>query len=211
MLCSRCDKFSRPNQSYCYDCRALYAKEYYNRNKRSYLLNRKKQNIKRRKWLNDYKESRGCSKCNDIGNPAVCYEFNHITGDKYKPVGRLSKNSMKRILNEIEKCELICRNCHMDYTYKNSDKRDRTSLNTLRAKKRLIVDEVKNKPCTDCGRKFGFWQMEMDHIDGSIKRYTIRDLVSSNCSIRTLLDELNKTEPVCGVCHAKRSLRRRTT
>ena len=53
--------------------------------------------------------------CIDCGGkfPAVCMDFDHIA-DKEFNIGdaRANGSSLTRVLKEIEKCELVCANCH---------------------------------------------------------------------------------------------------
>ena len=53
--------------------------------------------------------------CLDCGNPdMITFEFDHINKDKTADVSRLVGNGAPwvKILKEIEKCELVCANCH---------------------------------------------------------------------------------------------------
>lgn len=71
-----------------------------------------------RAWLDDIKASTPCSDC---GNqyPAVCMDFDHVGDDKKKDVARMVGDgySKSAILEEIEKCELVCANCHRIRTH----------------------------------------------------------------------------------------------
>lgn len=53
--------------------------------------------------------------CVDCGEPdPVVLQFDHISDDKVAGVARLlaQAKSWKRIIAEIEKCEVVCANCH---------------------------------------------------------------------------------------------------
>ena len=68
---------------------------------------------RRVEWLEDYKRERGCVRCGET-HPA-CLQFHHR--DPKQKLLELSLAirkywSMKRILEEIEKCDLLCANCH---------------------------------------------------------------------------------------------------
>ena len=65
-------------------------------------------------WLDDYKTHQVCADCN-TKYPAVCLDFHHINPkDKVSEVRRMIKDdfSMKRIKAEIDKCVVLCANCH---------------------------------------------------------------------------------------------------
>lgn len=69
---------------------------------------------------------------------------------------------------------------------------------------RAILQELKNKPCTDCGRSFPWYCMDFDHPDPSKKKYNI----SYWCSLRKvkeMLEEIKICALVCATCHRIRT------
>jgi len=52
-----------------------------------------------------------CKKCGWTGNVAA-FEFHHINGDKEFAIGSASNKSWEVIKPELDKCELLCSNCH---------------------------------------------------------------------------------------------------
>jgi hypothetical protein len=67
-----------------------------------------------RRRLMELKTSRGCGQCAER-HPA-CLQFHHADGRKKEfEIGRAlsSKMSWARIEKEIEKCVLLCANCHL--------------------------------------------------------------------------------------------------
>ena len=58
--------------------------------------------------------------CTDCGGtfPPVCMDFDHMPGH-IKSFGIMNQYdySMKRILEEISKCEIVCANCHRIRTF----------------------------------------------------------------------------------------------
>lgn len=66
-----------------------------------------------RAWVYRYKQSsEGCSRCGET-DPR-CLVFHHVRGDKRMSVSRMVSDGYARsaIADEIEKCELLCANCH---------------------------------------------------------------------------------------------------
>lgn len=58
--------------------------------------------------------------CIDCGNsyPHYVMEFDHARGEKIGTIAALaSKVSLARLVAEIEKCDLLCANCHRIRTY----------------------------------------------------------------------------------------------
>ena len=70
-----------------------------------------------RKRASDYiasvKEGVPCADCGTVF-PPVCMDFDHIGDDKYKSVASMvgAGHSIETIQKEIDKCELVCANCH---------------------------------------------------------------------------------------------------
>jgi hypothetical protein len=98
------------------------ARKHYATNKEAMKARAKFYTEKRRKelrlFLDTYKESRPCSDCG-IQYPARVMEFDHCNGKKDFNVAEAVNRaySMKRIEAEIEKCELVCANCHRLRTF----------------------------------------------------------------------------------------------
>lgn len=69
---------------------------------------------KRREWLWSYKrKSNGCQRC-EVTDPR-CLDFHH-EGEKEMGIGRLVSFSyaLSEVRDEIQKCTLLCANCHRD-------------------------------------------------------------------------------------------------
>ena len=94
----------------------------------------------RHRWIDNYKLAKGCTKCGYNKHPsALC--FNHLPEHKSeknimtknggsKKVNKGSMNaggmfrlydpeycSIKDLISEIRKCEILCSNCHQEETY----------------------------------------------------------------------------------------------
>ncbi|MBM3209032.1 hypothetical protein FJZ40_01960 [Candidatus Shapirobacteria bacterium] len=88
-------------------------KDYYEKNKEI-----EKQRIAKRKgligkWIAGYKEGLSCQRCEE--KTTVCLDFHHKDGQaKDFTLGRAKSWgwSINRIKREIEKCIVLCANCH---------------------------------------------------------------------------------------------------
>ena len=124
-ICSKCNlekpcedflwrnKSKGLKHSQCKECYKEIRKKSYNNNKDYYLS----KNIKKRQenitWYREYKKGKQCVVCGE--SERVCLEFHHLDGDsKDIEVSKLqySTYSQKKILEEIEKCVILCANCH---------------------------------------------------------------------------------------------------
>lgn len=106
-------------QPYCKDCNKEYHKQHYNKNKKDYLqknqifLKTNQENLLR--YLSDKK----CTDCPE--SDSVVLEFDHLK-DKIAGISeKLKCWSWERLLTEIEKCEIVCCNCHRRRTLKRSN------------------------------------------------------------------------------------------
>lgn len=62
----------------------------------------------------------GCADCSYNKDP-VALDFDHVRGEKVANIRKLTQSaSMERILEEIEKCEVVCSNCHRIRTVERS-------------------------------------------------------------------------------------------
>jgi hypothetical protein len=95
---------------YCKPCRRRD-------NKASYDRTGKDRYQKKRVWLNELK-NHPCEDC-ERKFPPECMDFDHRQGEKksFNIGSKLPSRSKERILEEIEKCDLVCANCHRMRTY----------------------------------------------------------------------------------------------
>lgn len=96
----------------CKECQRKYTKEHYENNKRKYLDRNQRKREEGVDFLKKYKQNRSCPYCGE--SESCCLDFHHIekrTNKKalYYLAANYGKNSF---IKEIEKCILICSNCH---------------------------------------------------------------------------------------------------
>lgn len=95
-----------------------FNKSWYKKNK---LLRRKQLDNKKlevKNWLREYKTSLRCVICGE--NHPACLDFHHRDPkNKTREVSVMSEwgYSVKRILEEISKCDVLCANCHRKLHY----------------------------------------------------------------------------------------------
>lgn len=78
------------------------------------------QKAKAAKILADLKEGVPCADCGGLF-PDECMDFDHLPGEtKVRNVSALVRGgwSLEKIYAEVEKCELVCANCHRIRTKK---------------------------------------------------------------------------------------------
>ena len=65
----------------------------------------------RRSALATLKLERGCADCGYNADPAAL-EFDHLRDKGFAVSQRLHSRPLEQILEEVEKCEVVCANCH---------------------------------------------------------------------------------------------------
>jgi hypothetical protein len=128
-------------QGHCKKCQNEYRKQWRARYKEkhgesadkryysSHLEDSARLNAKRVKehaeWVDSIKEATPCADCGNFF-PAVCVDFDHREGEvKFKGVCWLVQNgySREKIQEEIDKCDIVCSNCHRIRTHKSGRER----------------------------------------------------------------------------------------
>ena len=72
-------------------------------------LRQQRQN--RREWLAAYKLEKGCADCGYNAH-SEALDFDHVEDNKEFGLGGRGGQSWERIYAEVEKCEVVCANCH---------------------------------------------------------------------------------------------------
>lgn len=61
--------------------------------------------------LRAYKAAQGCADCGE--NDPIVLDFDHVRGEKSFDIGHaLGAKGWSTLLKEIEKCDVVCANCH---------------------------------------------------------------------------------------------------
>jgi len=130
--CTKCQQYklldefgknkSRPDglQFNCKACSALITKHSYKNNEkfRNLIYKRNAERLKvNQELVDDYLLTHPCIDCG-ITNPIVL-EFDHVSGEKKFTISKGIRNrKTKALIEEIEKCEVRCVNCHRRKTSK---------------------------------------------------------------------------------------------
>jgi len=100
----------------CRPCRAEYHREHYLANKQRYIdqaqARKKALRAERTEYLFRYFTAHPCADCGE--SDPVVLEFDHLdAGAKSFDIGAgLTYRAWSSILAEIDKCEVVCANCH---------------------------------------------------------------------------------------------------
>ena len=107
-----------------------------------------------------------------------------------------------------------CRNCMKargrKYYHTNRDRQLNLALKRRHKAyllKREYINKVKDRPCVDCGIKYPFYVMDLDHKQGTIKIKDVGRMTNANWSLDKIKKEVEKCEVVCANCHRIRTFR----
>lgn len=206
--CSKCSEnkdqtefyFHRTKQRY--ERRCLSCKSKYGVQKNQELRDRN------RAFVRSFKDGRPCIDCNQLWH--FCQlDFDHIDPSTKKfELWDLGTQSLSVIQLEIEKCELVCANCHRERT---QSKFGLIKIDALPANARYssFINELKsNKPCVDCSGRFPYYVMDYDHLDQ--KDFELNRARQSRTDKQKVLVEIKKCDLICVNCHRLRTFTRKS-
>jgi hypothetical protein len=219
--CSRCNTtlplaaFNRAgngHQWWCRECFRAYFRERGELHLKQVKASKEARRKLTRRFVLDYMQRHPCTDCGEVD--LLVLEFDHI-GTKHDLVSRLVDMgvSQKHLVHEINKCEVVCRNCHRRRTAMRGcwrrlsgrvtakDVAPRTARNL-----NWIYDILARSACVDCGIRDSI-VLEFDHIGP--KRKAVTKLAWDGYSLETLRKEVAQCEIRCCNCHARRTAERR--
>ena len=123
-ICKKCGETDQSKfkdymkRNECWECAKKYRKEYY----RNYFrieenriknLDRIKNSCSSKKlYINELKHDSQCSVCGE--SHVACLVFHHRNPrDKKFIISSFNNRTLDEIKEEIEKCDILCSNCHM--------------------------------------------------------------------------------------------------
>lgn len=91
------------------------AKRHYDSNKEMYAERNRRAKDRLRQIIRDAK-SVPCTDCG-VQYPHYVMDFDHLGDKEYNVGSMVGLGSKTKLLAEIEKCEVVCSNCHRERTY----------------------------------------------------------------------------------------------
>lgn len=167
------------------EIRKQKAREYSNRNKEKYR---------------ELKNKSVCGRCG-FSNP-ISLQFHHRnpSDKKFTISHSLSGTySWNTILKEIEKCDVLCANCHSIETFESHARIHKTSrkriLNTA-----IVRNLKENSGCEKCGIK-DHRVLQFHHNDPSNKVIEISNALLLGWDMEDIYLEMDKCSILCSNCH----------
>ncbi|KKK99542.1 hypothetical protein LCGC14_2631690, partial [marine sediment metagenome] len=95
----------------------LQEKNLYTTNRKQHQrLHRKKVTLLARQYVDNFKKRRSCKICKEK-NP-FCLVFHHRQDEeKIDKIPIIAKKGIKKVKEEIAKCEILCSNCHTKHHF----------------------------------------------------------------------------------------------
>ncbi len=98
-------------QNICRPCKKKYDAVYFQKYKQEQLVRNRKHRKEQRLVINEAKAKIGCAFCEEFD--FCCLDFHHCNGDKKQCVSTMfGRVGIEKLWAEIEKCEVVCANCH---------------------------------------------------------------------------------------------------
>lgn len=122
------------------------------------------------------------------------------------------RKSGSRAGESYEKCIDCYKSRGRDYYHKNRERQLQLAKNRKQKyieERKVVLSQLKNKPCSDCGKIYPPWVMDFDHRDGKTKIGSVSYLVFRKLSkFDKIQEEIEKCDLVCANCHRERTYQR---
>ena len=100
--------------AHCRGCQSIYFRKHYEKNRQVYIERnaRTKRRILEERWdlLVEFLAKHGCVDCGETD--VMVLEFDHLSDKEFDISVGMRKRGWSAVLEEIEKCEVVCGNCH---------------------------------------------------------------------------------------------------
>ncbi len=164
-------------------------KQYREDNMDQILCNQRRIRKRNKKYTDKIKDKQYCCICGE--SHSACLDFDHIDPTtKFKTVAFLvgAGYSLEVIQIEIDKCQILCANCHREKHFKNIPQN----------KKVQHVRKVKgNRQCEICGHK-GIPSLTFHHRESEEKIESISEMCrNKNYSLEDIINEIKKCDLIC--------------
>lgn len=159
-----------------------------------------------RAWANDRKAERGCADCGE--SDAACLDFHHPNdAEKDMAVTDLITHghSEESLREEIEKCEVLCANCHRKRHEPVPDVRRGGNDEPTTKRERLRQWTVKYKRDRGCQRCSVADPvcLQFHHPDPEAKEATVGNMIADSYPEADVREEVERCIVQCSNCHRR--------
>jgi hypothetical protein len=125
-ICSKCKQEKELTEfnkhrygvtSWCKECVRGRSKQHYEENSISLKEKKRLYIQQRREWFNEFKKTLKCIKCGE--DHIACLDFHHRDPKQkeFSIAGAVSHSNKEKVIKELEKCDVLCANCHRKHHY----------------------------------------------------------------------------------------------
>jgi hypothetical protein len=145
------------------------------------------------------KINRGCSRCPE--RRPSCLQYHHLDpAKKLQTIAVLASHSLDLVKAEIEKCIILCANCHFVEELGDGLLQKQIGLGPSQQRTRDFVHQDKlNKGCSRCSERRTTC-LQYHHIDPESKLGNISRMAKDVSLIR-IVEEIKKCIMLCANCH----------
>lgn len=165
------------------------------------LEKRRERYASNKEYCEWFKLSKGCLLCGYIEcSSALTFHHKDPKEKKFEISSSYSGQSLESLKLEIEKCEVLCVNCHSRFHY------DYMWVEKYPSRKNYVTNRQYadlhkcNSGCLKCN-VVDPAVLQLHHRDPSEKEFALYDLYKQDFEV--LLREIGKCDVLCGVCHAE--------
>lgn len=174
---------------------------HYLKNKQKYLESSKRTQTRHKKenqeFIINYLTQHKCMYCDNSDIRVL--EFHHIKNNKEYGIATMIRHeSLDKLKNEINKCIVLCANCHAKIHQSDSYKTGRISKNKIINRNKKYVLWYLQNNCCSCGETDPL-VLEFHHINKKIK--SVSKLLSKESSLNKIKEEINRCKVLCRNCH----------
>ena len=113
-----------------------------------------------------------------------------------------STGLLEKHFKELDKCDLLCHNCHHEEHYNINQLIENPSNQTLKGRKvRNELIQLKGSKCEICGYNKCNASLCFHHVEPSTKLFEIENRSCNGYKYERLLEEVNKCQLLCHNCH----------
>lgn len=176
-----------------------FSRKHYQENKLKYRESTQNRRNNRKSWFNSIKKECVCAICGM--DDFRCLDFHHV-GVKKFGIAEAVKQAFPEnvILEELEKCVVLCANCHR-ITHVNLNGKSIKFSPRIKKLVLLVNDYKSKKGCSDCGDTRSEC-LDLHHLMQS--RRKVSNMVLSGYSLEAISEEIEKCEVLCANCHRKK-------
>jgi L-lysine 2,3-aminomutase len=169
--------------------------------------------LRDREFVGTYLASHPCLDCGEADTRVL--DFDHV-GEKTRDVCEMVLRGLpvEALAAEIERCQVVCANCHRRRTATRAGWRRldlvRASFKNWKQRRNIefVYGHLASNPCVDCGNADPL-VLEFDHV--ADKRDSVMNLAWDGYSLASIVREIGCCEVRCCNCHRRRTVERRVT